>query len=29
LEDIAEKIQTDSRDVLVTLGDRFNKVYTI
>ncbi|MES2607151.1 MAG: alanine racemase [Pseudomonadota bacterium] len=29
LECIAEKIQTDSRDVLVTLGDRFNKVYTI
>lgn len=29
LEYIAEKIQTDSRDVLVTLGDRFNKVYTI
>jgi alanine racemase len=29
LENIAEKIQTDSREVLVTLGDRFNKVYTI
>lgn len=25
---IAQKIETDSRDVLVTLGDRFNKVYT-
>lgn len=25
---IGQKIETDSRDVLVTLGDRFNKVYT-
>ena len=29
LECIAKKIETDSRDVLVTLGHRFNKVYTI
>ena len=29
VNDVAQKIQTDSREVLVTLGDRFNKVYTI
>ncbi|MES2252383.1 MAG: alanine racemase [Pseudomonadota bacterium] len=28
LDDIATKMQTDSRDVLVSLGDRFNTVYT-
>jgi len=28
LDDIAKKMQTDSREVLVSLGDRFNTVYT-
>jgi alanine racemase len=29
LEEIAQQTQTDSYEVLVTLGDRFNKVYTV
>jgi alanine racemase len=28
IDDIAQLINTDSREVLVTLGDRFNKFYT-
>ncbi|MDP3371351.1 MAG: alanine racemase [Candidatus Paracaedibacteraceae bacterium] len=29
LDDVARKVQTDSRDVLVGLGDRFNRIHTI
>lgn len=29
LDDVADKVNTDSRDVLVGLGDRFNRIYTI